>query len=379
MVTRLKGGREAGIGLMEVIVAAGLGTIVIAALMISMQKMSRFNKKVESSTDLSAIRSRLAEAVNCTKTFQTAGLPLGNPCPAGGYINLLASGGQMVVPLAGLVVGPWTVRAYCRSSDGSLDIRAAKIRPGAPAGSEDWRTGTVDPANFLRDEMDGNLANASGAYSWNHPKSRLFATGSAGLCSNWFSGTPGGHCSGPGEFVKSIDFNSNTAICGTVPTCPAGNALRFDGSTFSCDGNYEQRAADYANWVLGQRPLPPTCYNGMALQYNGGWECNGNYEQRASDWAAYKTQRATASATLSDTGSICSGIAQAAIRSWKATARCPSGFKAIGGSVECSIGYGGYLTHSYFDGDDGWFGQCCIVDAGGSSISNQVKVSCIRN
>jgi hypothetical protein len=164
-MTQARARGAAGFGLLEVILAAGLGTIVIAALMLSMQKMSRFNKKVESTTDLSGIRSRLAEAVNCTKTFQAAGLPLGNPCPAGGYINLLASGGQIVVPTGGLAVGQWTVRAYCRSSDGSLDIRAAKLRPGAPAGTEDWRTGRVDPANFLRDEMDGNLANAAGSYS----------------------------------------------------------------------------------------------------------------------------------------------------------------------------------------------------------------------
>jgi hypothetical protein len=301
MVSRFRNSSQSGLGLLEVVLAAGLGTIVIAALMLSMQKMARFNKKVESSTDLSAVRSRLAEAVNCTATFQAASLPLGNPCPAGGYIDLRASGGQMVVPSGGLKVGQWTVRAYCKSSDGSLDIRAAKLRPGAPAGADNWRTGTVDPANFLRDEMDSNTANASATYSWNHPKSRLFATGSAGLCSNWFSGTPGGQCSGPGEYVKSIDFNNNKAICGTVPTCGGGNALRFDGSMFSCDGNYEQRGKDWGTWAVTQAVTqvqdslkpdgPVTDYIRVVVSSDqSGSRCDGKHHQATascpSGWLA---------------------------------------------------------------------------------------------
>jgi type II secretory pathway pseudopilin PulG len=178
-------------GIAEVLIAAGLGTILLTALVLSMQKTSRFSKKMESSLDLSAIRARLSEQVDCSRTFSTAALPQGNPCPTGDYIELLASGGQVIVPRSGLVLGPWTLRAYCKTSDGSLDLRAAKLRPGAPSGADDWRSpgSTVNPANFLRDEMDSNFANASGSYSWNHPKSRLFEAGSAGLCANRFGGT----------------------------------------------------------------------------------------------------------------------------------------------------------------------------------------------
>lgn len=306
MVSCFRNSSQSGMGLLEVILAAGLGTIVIGALMLSMQKMARFNKKAESSTDLSAIRSRLAEAVNCTATFQAARLPLGNPCPAGGYIDLRASGGQMVVPSGGLNVGQWTVRAYCKSSDGSLDVRAAKLRPGAPAGADNWRTGTVNSANFLQDEMDSNTANASGTYSWNHPKSRLFATGSAGLCSNWFSGTPGGQCSGAGEYVKSIDFNNNKAICGTVPTCEAGTALRFDGSSFSCDGNYEQRGSDWGHWAVNQ------AVNQAVTQVQNLLKPAGP----VTDYIEHVVGS-------DETGDTCKG------RFYQATASCPSGWIAV--------------------------------------------------
>jgi hypothetical protein len=341
-------GKQAGFGLMEVLVAAGLGTVVVAALMFAMQRMSQFNQKVESSTDLSGIRARLAESVNCTRTFQAQALPLGNPCPTGQFINLFGGGGQMVVPAAGLVVGQWTVRAYCRSGDGSLDIRAAKVRPGAPATAIDWPTGTVDPANFLRDTMGGNAGvggtNAS-SYSWIHPKSRLFPAGGGGLCSNWFAGTPGGSCA-PNQYISNIDFNSNTVTClplpPTPPVCAAGMALRFNGTAYTCDANYEQRANDARN--------------------------------DANNFTNAKTTVVTASAGMGPVGYGCALIGPNF--GYTGTVSCPAGHKVIGGDVSCWLGGGGIPSFSARSGN-GWTGICCSASMFGGA--NTVRAFCIPN
>ncbi len=345
--------KQAGFGLMEVLFAAGIGSVVVGALVMVMQRMSQFNQKVESSTDLTGIRARLAESVNCTRTFQGPPVrPLGNPCPAGQYINLLGSGGQMVVPAAGLVVGQWTVRAYCNNGDGSLDVRAAKIRPGAPAAAGDWRTGTVNSANFLRDTMGGNaVVNGTNAvsYSWDHPKSRLFPTGGGGLCSNWFAGTPGGQCSGPNEYVKSIDFNTNLATCRTIPACGGELALQWNGSDFTCTANARSDASI------------------SALATNA-----------ANAVVAAKTAITVRQVTMTPTGTSCAGIG--ANFGYIGVANCPAGTRVIDGDISCLAFWGGFPTVQHKIGN-GFGGICCSINNGGigNPFGNTARAYCIPN
>lgn len=73
-------------------------------------------------------------------------------------------------------------------------------------------------------------------YYWSHPKAKLFHPGSGTeICREWFAGTPSaGPCSSSDKFVKNIDLTTGTITCGTIPTCGAGEYLKFNGSSFSC-------------------------------------------------------------------------------------------------------------------------------------------------
>ncbi len=219
--------RENGLGLMEVLVAAAIGTVVIAAVTTGLQNSNRFSQKVASSVDLSALKAQITASVDCAKTMQ--GRTMGSPCSsAGEYIAIRTEANDVFIKQDGTTtVGNWNLLARCRTCapgaancKSGLEIRAAKIAGGGSAArnflatNENW---------FKVDEMNRNLR-----YDWNHPKGKLFeAQGVSGLCGHWWGGgSLTADCTGPNEYVKSIDWVRKEAQCGVWPQCPNGQFFR---------------------------------------------------------------------------------------------------------------------------------------------------------
>ena len=230
--------RQLGFGLVEVVMAAAIGTVVLIALTKGMQSLSKSARKVESSTDLSTIRTFLAANVNCEETFQ--GRPLGNPCGAGGFLELRNDRGDPVLLPTGSRMGPWTVLARCRPGDPSLDVRAARLLSAAPSSADLNFDGPIDKSRFARDEFGSSDQNIAGMewthYSWQHPKSRLFPVSSAGLCAHFFSSVRPAlrDCGQPNSYITGVDFQTRSLQCAQVPDCAGPNALTFAGGRFVC-------------------------------------------------------------------------------------------------------------------------------------------------
>ena len=224
-------GTELGLGLIEMVIAAGLGVLVVAGVTVGVNSTSRAGRKVESSVDLVAIKSQLVSSVDCGRTM--AGRTPGNACPTPTYIPLKNALNSNVVGAGGQKFGDWTILAQCSSA--GIDVRAAKLIGGAANFSN------TTAANFKPDEMNRNLSYSFDvSMTTGHPKSQLFrpdlANPSTGLCGAWFGGAAGDNkieC-GPNEVMKGVNLTMGTPICYPIPSCGAETALKWDGVSFSC-------------------------------------------------------------------------------------------------------------------------------------------------
>jgi hypothetical protein len=203
---------QGGFGLAEVVIAGGLAAIIAAALMNMLSNTAKFSRKIGSSGDLIALRARLTDGVSCRQTFRTIGVPP-NPCAVGAYVELRSENDGVLIPAAGGRIGDWTVRARCAA--GGLDIRAARLTPGATGAALDF-TGAYNQSNFFSDEMGGQNAavgNRPLRYDWDHPKGRLFTAGLNGLCPEWFA-APATAVTCPGQqYMTGFNIMQGTPVC----------------------------------------------------------------------------------------------------------------------------------------------------------------------
>jgi hypothetical protein len=182
---------QSGVGLMEVIIGAGIGALVISGLTVSLRNSSEYQRKTESSIGRSVLEIDLSTGLNCNKTME--GRKMGAPCPKDQWIDLKSANGTVLVKADGSTQkGGWSIRALCRAgSSGSLDIRVAKLSKigQTVAAAKDFAAS--NPSWFLRDEVSKQLS-----YSWSHPKANLQS-----VCQQWFGGSSSVPSCSPNQVV----------------------------------------------------------------------------------------------------------------------------------------------------------------------------------
>ncbi len=224
---------QAGLSLVEVLVASVVALAIVAALLRGLSGVQFSVKKASAVFDQSTIRTMLLERVDCRQT-----LPANSPpCAAGSYVNLVDGDGRELVPIGGAVIGGITVRARCAT--GGLDVRTADLTTqGNISAAALMFDGPQDPQWYVRDPSNPNLR-----LNWVHPRAQLFAMGVSGapggLCSERFvtgseSSFPATSCDA-NEILLGVDFYRNTVQCAPMPaSCPAQTALSWNGSAFTC-------------------------------------------------------------------------------------------------------------------------------------------------
>jgi hypothetical protein len=269
---------ERGFGLPVVLIAAGMATAVTVAAIALSDRHDKSAKKAGSSLDLGGLRQRVYEATSCARTLAAAP-PF--PCANGSYITLLRENGRPVVLQGGSQIGDWTLRAKCNATAGSIEIRAAKLMPGAPVLNFPVGAGQYNPAHYREDEGGGiNIVGTSSRpmrYDWEHPRSLLLPVGAGvGLCAAAF--VPADHnpvrrCAG-NQILVGFDFMTGRAECQTVAggPCTAERALKYVNNTWVCEKAMTDATLDAMAWSRVQvvvfwkqlpRPLQENTVTGM--------------------------------------------------------------------------------------------------------------------
>jgi hypothetical protein len=199
---------ELGLGLLEVLMAAGLGTAIIAALSLSLSKSQQASRKISTDLDIVSVKSVIAQSVDCRATFPA---PANPPCTVGSNVVLRRTGGGAIVNAdESSIFGPWRVRARCEADGVKVFV-----------------------ANQRSDEMNSTLVR-----DFNHPKAALFAAGATGLCFDRYSAPAGTITCPAGQIMRGINLDTKLPFCqglsSIVPTCGAGTVLTFDGTNLSC-------------------------------------------------------------------------------------------------------------------------------------------------
>jgi microcystin-dependent protein len=157
--------RERGAGLIEMIIAAGIGAAVLAGVTYSLTGLMKTSNKANTSMDIVAVKAKILNSVRCEQTLST-------PCTDGTYIDLKDSSNRVVVSASGSNLGKFFVRALCHNS-GSLngiDVRAAWLSDAGRTNPNSKVFTASNPVWFMKDETNSNLP-----YNWNHPKDKLFS------------------------------------------------------------------------------------------------------------------------------------------------------------------------------------------------------------
>jgi len=154
-----------GFGIIECIVAASVGMIIIMAISSVMSGVNSSIRKLESITDLLIIKSMVADATNCSQTLAAS-----PTCTTlGGYVALRNASGNVAVTLNGTQIGRFLVRAHC-DVGGGIDVRAAKLTQAGMLAPSALDFSATDASWFQKDEKDKTLL-----YNWLHPKGRILS------------------------------------------------------------------------------------------------------------------------------------------------------------------------------------------------------------
>jgi Tfp pilus assembly protein PilV len=243
---------EAGVGLIEAMIAGTVGIVIMLAI----AKMATSNlqsaRKLDSSADRSTIKINIANGVDCATT-----LPAPVTCPVGNTIALRGRDGTEIVAAGGTLYGKWTVVARCAAN--GIDVRAAALSPAGAGTAAALAFNAANDAWFARDEVQRNLA-----YNWNHPKAALFPPGPNGLCNHLFGGGQLITQCAANQYVSGIDFANRALVCENIPQCPANEASSWTGSGFVCvpartdtyiNGNLIQPAITNNNNTISTTPF----------------------------------------------------------------------------------------------------------------------------
>jgi hypothetical protein len=234
MARRFTTNGESGMSLVGTIVAAGVATIVLAAITKNVSSLSSMQGFQERKTDRESLRLMVMNRVDCPKTFPAAGVPA---CVAGGqYVDLRDAAGNVVVAASGsTTIGKWTIRARCEAA--GLNIRVASLSPNA--GRNALNFDAVRQSGFLR-EPTSNLN-----LDWSHPKSALFASESVAPCAHRFAAPTTGSNTECSPGLVLYGYSPETGIkckalastdLASIGTCRSGTYLAgFDASGRVCE------------------------------------------------------------------------------------------------------------------------------------------------
>jgi type II secretory pathway pseudopilin PulG len=254
---------QLGFTLMEVMLAAGLASVVALGVAKMTGDMLKADKKNASMLVNSTMGIQIQSMVSCARTF--LGQPQGNPCANGSFIDLLNSEGRPVVRQGGSRIGDWTLRARCNATAGSIEIRAAKLTAGAPVLNFPVGAGQYNPAHYQADEGGGIntqvTPNRPMRYDWEHPRSLLLPVGAGvGLCAAAFTPpdpNPVRRCAG-NQILVGFDFMTGRAECQTVAggPCTAERALKYVNNTWICENAMTDATLDAMAWGRVQVVVP---------------------------------------------------------------------------------------------------------------------------
>jgi hypothetical protein len=231
---------ESGMSIVLVMIAAVLLSAIAAASSKYLSAASKSGRKIESSLDLSGIKLRVIDAVNCTNTMATTNAPANCTTSSYGYLALRDHANRVIVQEDGSTrIGDFNVRARCNpGTSGGIEVRAARLTPAGVSSSNAKGFAATNAAWFLRDEVATNLL-----YNWEHPKGLLFAgpTGSSAesrLCREFFMGStaaavvncatlagPGTVMTGYNPVTKLPECSPVSSMVSSTSSCPSGQYM----------------------------------------------------------------------------------------------------------------------------------------------------------
>jgi hypothetical protein len=248
----LKSKEAKGFTVVEVLTSAAIGVVVLMILGKSLNMLNANSKKLEAFSELNLAKSMILGEISCQRTF--ASLPARPPCSgAGRYIDILNDTGRVLVGSGGTKFGSWTIRALCAPN--GISIRGSNILPAHESRTDeltDWR-GRSTPANPELYKKDHAVPGSTNTFSWAHPLSEISRAGPSGLCTEYFSrrinhaGCPAGY------YLKDVNFDTNDVTCVPTQNCIPPLALKFDGTSFVCSNDLNNRITGESETYLQRR------------------------------------------------------------------------------------------------------------------------------
>jgi len=271
-----EGGRgegQLGIGLMEVIIALGLLTIIVAATSQFMGRSMLSQSSLELRGDKEGIRRRLIDQISCSTTLA----PNANAiCPGPGAVVTLkgtnASGPYTVLSgnIRGTLIGRWTYRAECAAKGGPVNVRALHLNKGfefsnlsSNAYAKDpmtQQTITINDPRSLLFPAGAELCGSgsapiqkivTGHYSVAGPIKRI-ELGGKPIRVTVYSPSIQGIPPAPQFCIKIGSMPGNTLMCSNLPNVGAMSTMSCDSTGFYVGGLLSRSVgcfATYCDWV----------------------------------------------------------------------------------------------------------------------------------
>lgn len=152
---------EHGGALLNVMVAVGLGGIVVAGMTQMITNSMKAQKRVSNDVDKSAIKQMLLDVVDCKETLDHC-----NGTQPSKVYRHRKDGPELFIKNTGTGsrFGFWTLRANCNGTDDGLIVRAARLKEGKSVLSN-------NKANFQPDPLSNQT------YTWTDYQTLLFSDG----------------------------------------------------------------------------------------------------------------------------------------------------------------------------------------------------------
>jgi len=139
--------RQAGNGLISVIVATGILGILGALTATYFKNSTRATASIADRGDLESIRRTVLNRIACANTVASLG---GAAKCTGALVNVLDKQGNVFIASTGTKFGKWTVRATCNANDPQLVVEVGQLKSGAAV--------TTNVAtDFNTDALNANL------------------------------------------------------------------------------------------------------------------------------------------------------------------------------------------------------------------------------
>ena len=262
---------QLGVGLMEVVIAMGLMSIVIAGVTVFMSRSMNSQSSLELRGDKEAMRRRLTDQVSCAATMNPTAAAV---CPGPGTFVALngmnANGVFTLLPAQGQKIGRIWYRAECTGAGGPINVRAVHLRPGVTIAT------ASSPGDYMPDPMTNQTV------TLNNSQSLLFPA----------NGEP---CGGGGQLVpKAGHYFPNGAMTqhislGGKPqfvVLYSPSFAAFPPAPWSC-----QKTADMPGWQHSCQFPDAGGLAGIAFD-NDGFTVSGVLNAPAmfmgySDWVYY--------------------------------------------------------------------------------------------